>query len=136
MRKISPKSSDKDYFKYSILISLHYYEINYHPERPSKLKPFQNKYKFNNITPKEFEINNPNLLLVVYDENDRNTYMSNNNSINKAKIAKINNHRYAAIKPLKNKFVKLNKILESFSHIELREHNFTKYSKHGIKIKT
>ena len=40
MRKISPKSSDKDYFKYSILISLHYYEINYHPERPSKLKPF------------------------------------------------------------------------------------------------
>ena len=122
MRKISPKSSDKDSFKYSILISLHYYDINYHPERPSKLKPFENKYNVNNITPKEFEINNPNLSLIVYDENNRITYISNNNSINKAKIAKMNNHRYAAIKPLKNKFVELNKLLESFSDIELREH--------------
>ena len=37
-------------------------------------------------------------------------------------MAKINNYRYAAIKPLKNKFVKLNKLLKSFSHLELREY--------------
>ena len=44
MRKISPKSSDKDSFKYSILISLHYYDICFHPEKVSKPKPFKNKY--------------------------------------------------------------------------------------------
>ena len=32
------------------------------------------------------------------------------------------NDRYAAIKPLKNKFIKLDKLLASFLHIELREH--------------
>ena len=76
--------------------------------------------------------------MVVYDENDRITYMSNNNSINKAKIVKINNHGYAVIKPLKNKFVKLNTILESFSHIELREHILQNIINKidGIKIKT
>ena len=32
------------------------------------------------------------------------------------------NDKYAAIKPLKNKFIKLEKILASFSHIEWKEH--------------
>ena len=31
-------------------------------------------------------------------------------------------HRYTAVKPLKNKFIKVDKVLESFSHLELREH--------------
>ena len=55
MRRISPKSSDIDSFKYSILISLHYYDISYHPERISKLRVFENKFNFNNITPNDFE---------------------------------------------------------------------------------
>ena len=58
----------------------------------------------------------------MFDENDKVAYMSKNNNINKVQIVKINNHKYAAIKPLRNKFVKLNKILESFSHIKLREY--------------
>ena len=37
---IKPKSSDKDSFKYSILISLHNHNISNHPERISKLKPY------------------------------------------------------------------------------------------------
>ena len=41
MRKINPKSSDVDSFKYSILISLYYYDISFHPERISKLQPFE-----------------------------------------------------------------------------------------------
>ena len=61
MRKINPKSSDEDSFKYSILISLYYYEINFQPERVSKLKLFEDKYNFNHIKPNEFEINNPNI---------------------------------------------------------------------------
>ena len=35
MRKIDLKSSDADSFKYSILISLHSYDISFHPERTS-----------------------------------------------------------------------------------------------------
>ena len=68
--------------------------------------------------------------MTVFDENNNMIYLSKNNSTNKAKnnstnkahIVKLNNYKYAAIKPLKNKFIKLNKILESFSHLELREY--------------
>ena len=68
MRKINPKSSDSDSFKYSVLILLHYYDISLHSERISKLKLFENKYNFNYITPNEFEVNNPNISLTVFDE--------------------------------------------------------------------
>ena len=122
MRRISPRSSDIDSFKYSILISLHYYDISFHPERISKLKPFENKQNFKNITPNDFEINNPNISLTIFDENNEIIYSSKNNSANKAQIIKLKNDRYLAIKPLKNKLIKLDKLLKSFSHIELREH--------------
>ena len=59
--KNKPKSSNIDSFKYSILISLHYYDIYFHPERISKLKPFENKYTFAHSTPNEFKIINPNV---------------------------------------------------------------------------
>ena len=36
-------------------------------------------------------------------------------------IVKLENNRYAALKSLKNKFIKLDKMLKSFSHKELRE---------------
>ena len=122
MRKINPKSSDTDSFKYSILISLHYYDISFYPERISKLKLFENKYNFINITPTEFEINNPNVSLKVFNKNNKRIYTSKNNSTNKVQIAKLKNNRYAALKPLKNKFIKLDRLLASFSHIELRKH--------------
>ena len=41
---MNSKSSDIDSFKYSILISLHYYDIFLHPERISKLKTFEKQY--------------------------------------------------------------------------------------------
>ena len=122
MRKINPKSSDQDSFKYSILISLHHYDVTFHPERVSELKLFENKYNFHHINPNEFEINNANVSITVFDENDKILYMPNNNSINKARIVKLKDGRYVAMKPLKNRIVKLNKILETFSHIELKEY--------------
>ena len=122
MRRIRPRSPDIDSFKYSVLISLHYYDISFHPERISKLKPFENKYNFIYITPNEFKTNNSNISLTIFDENNEILYSSKNNSTNKAQIVKLKNDRFAAIKPLKNKFIKLHKLLESFSHIELREY--------------
>ena len=114
------------------MISFHYYDISFHPERISKLKPFENKYNFINITPDEFEKNNCNTLLTVFDENDKKIYSSKNNSTNKAQIIKLKNNAYAAIKPLKNKFIKLDNLLASFSHIELRKHMLQNILKNKI----
>ena len=71
MRKINPKSSDADSFKYSILISLHYYDISFHPDRISKLKAFEKKYNLIHITPTEFETNNSNISLTIFDEDNK-----------------------------------------------------------------
>ena len=106
MRRISPRSSDFDSFKYSVLIPLHYYDISFHPERISKLQPFENKYNFKNITPNDFEINNSNISLTKFDENNNIIYSSKNNSTNKAQIVKLENNRYEAIKPLKINLLK------------------------------
>ena len=122
MRKINPKSSDINSFKYSILISLHYYDISFHPERISKLQPFENIQHFSNIRPAEFEINNPNTSLTIFDENNKKIYIIKNNSANKAQIVQLKNNRHAALRPVKNKFIKLYKMLTSSSHKELREH--------------
>ena len=116
-RKIIPKLSNIDSFKYSILTSLHYYDISYHPEIISKLKPFENKYNFIDTTPNEFEINNPNISLTVFCEKNKIIYKPNNISGNKAEIVEIENHGYAAIKPLQDKFIKLNKSLKSSSYV-------------------
>ena len=109
MRKINTGSSNADCFKNSILISLHYYDVSYHPGI------------WNNIS------------LTVFDENNNIIYMPNNNSTNKAQTVKINNYRYAAIKLPKNKFIKLNELLKSFSHLELREHIIQNIPKNKIK---
>ena len=135
MRKINPKSSDIDSFKYSILILLHYYDISLHSERLSKLKPFENKYNFIHITPNEFEKNNRNISLTVFDENDNIIYLPKNNSTNKAQIVKFKDNRYAAIKPFKNKFLKLDELLNSFSHLDLREYMLQKILKNKMEGK-
>ena len=122
MRKINPKSSDIDSFKYSILISLHYYDIPYHRERISNLKQYENKYNFIHITPTEFEMNNPNISLNIFNEENQKIYTSKNDTTNKAYIVKLKNNRYAAIKPLKNKYTQLDEILKCLSQTELKEY--------------
>ena len=60
--------------------------------------------------------------MTVFDEKNKIIYKPNNISVNKARIVKIDDDRYAAIKPLKDKFIKLNELLNSFSHLELGEY--------------
>ena len=121
MRKINPKSSDTGSFKYSILTSLHYYDISFHPERTSKLKIFEKNYNFTRIIPTEFETNNSNISLTIFDEDYTIIYNTKNDSASKANIIQLKNNRYASLKPRKNKFMKLKKLLEPFSHKELTE---------------
>ena len=74
-------------------------------------------------------------------------YKPNNNSTHKAQIVKIDNSKYAVVKPLKNKFIKLDTVffsvyqtrLQSFSHLELRDHllhHILKNEIDGIELKT
>ena len=102
---------------------MNYYDISYHREKTTKLDAYANNYNFTNINPPGFQINNPNVSLMVSDEDGNTLYTSNNNnSVAIAKIVKINNCRYAAIKSQKNKYDRLNEILKSFSHKELKEY--------------
>ena len=106
MRKIDPKSNNNNSFKYSILISLHYYDIPYHREKTTKLDAFVNNYNFTNTYPSEFEKNNPNISLNILSEDNKLVYSSNNDCFKKAYIVKINENRYAAIKPSSDDSIK------------------------------
>ena len=99
---------------------LHYFDILHNPQKISKLMSFENIYNFTHNTPKEFEIDNPNISLTVFNE-DEKIYSPNNNTLNKAHKAKINDDRYAVIKPIKDHFIKLKELLQSFSQSELRD---------------
>ena len=90
-------------------------------QRISKLKPFEKHYNFIRITPTEYETNNSNISLTVFDEDNKKIYHSKNDSTNKAHIVQLTNNRYAALKPAKNKFMRLDKMSKSFSHKELKE---------------
>ena len=116
MAKINAESDNNDSFKYSIPISLHYHDIPYHKEKTSKLYPFANKYNSNDTNPVIFEKNNPHTSLVILDENYKLIYTSNNDSIKKAYIVKINEDRYAAIKPSSNNLIKIKQLNISISN--------------------
>ena len=122
MENINLKSSDIDSFKYSVLISFHYYGISFRPERISKLTSYENKYNFSNITPTEFETDRWNISITIFDENNKKLYNTKNNGTNKVNIVQLKINRYAALKPLKDKFMILEKILKSFSHKKFKGH--------------
>ena len=68
LRSINPKSTDIDSFKYSILISLHYYDLNTHKEKTNQLDKYINNYNFISNNPCDFEINNPDISLTIYND--------------------------------------------------------------------
>ena len=119
MRSINPKCSNNESFKYSILISLHYYHLNNHPERINKLSKYINKYNFSTSNYRDFENNNQSMTISVYNENKEIICTPKNNTGNKAHIVKINNHRYNALKPNKDKYIQLENVLKLFTHKEL-----------------
>ena len=60
-------------------------------------------------------MNNPSISLRIFDENNEMIHQTNDNGDTKGNIIKINNNRYAAIKPIKNKAIKLNQLMKSHS---------------------
>ena len=121
MRKKNQKSANIDSFKYSILISSHYYDISYHREKTSKLDTYASNYNFTNTHPTDFERNNLNISLTILDENNKLIHRSNNDGFKKAYIVKINEHRYPAIKPTSHNLIKAKQLTKKMSHTELEQ---------------
>ena len=121
MKTINPKCTSNDSFKYSILISLHYYDLCNHKERTNQLNKYINNYNFKSNNPCGFENNNPYISLTVCGEYGELLYKSLNKSNNKAYVTKINN-RYDALKSDKDKFAQLKQLLKQFKHKELTEY--------------
>ena len=111
-RSINPKCTNEDSFKYSIFISLHYYELNTHKERINQLNKYLSKYNFNSNNYDTFEKDNPNISLNGYDESKNLLHKTKNNSNNKAHIIKVNNFKYHALKPDKDKYIQLIELLK------------------------
>ena len=128
MRSINPKCTNDESFKYSILISLHYYDLKHHLERINQLKRYENRYIFKTNNYIAFENNNPSISLNVYNEYgdllQRATYSTNNIPYK----LKINNNRYHALKPNKDKYTILKETLELFTHKELTNFLLNKVS--------
>ena len=121
MKTINARCMNDDTFKYSIIISLHYYDLNSHKERIKQLNKYVNNYNFKSNNYNDFEINNRNISLTVYNDINEIIYNPKNKSNNKAYIIKINN-RYNALNPGKNKFIQLNQLLKQFTHKELTQY--------------
>ena len=66
-------------------------------------------------------MNNPHASLEIMDEDNNIVYSPSNTTNNKAVIVKLKNNRYAALKPIKNKYVKQKEILRSLSHKEIND---------------
>ena len=77
MKTVNPKCSNEDLFKYSILISLHYYDLNTHKAIINKFSKYINNYNFKSNNYITFE-NDSNISLNVYDENGKIIHNSNN----------------------------------------------------------
>ena len=58
----------------------------------------------------------------MFDEDKKKVYHSKNDSTNKTHIAQLKSNRYAGLKPPKNKFMQLEKMLKSFLHKEIKDH--------------
>ena len=46
---INPKNKDNECFKYAVIVALHHQEIERNPQRISELKPFVNRYNWEDI---------------------------------------------------------------------------------------
>ena len=92
MRKINPKCYNEGSFIYSILISLHYYDISQNPERITKVRAYTSNYDFTDTTANGFEMNNPHVSLEIIDEDRNIVYSPSNTTNNKAVVIKLKNN--------------------------------------------
>ena len=105
---LNPKLNDNKSFQYSITLSLYHKEIGNNFNRITKIKPYVNNFNWNNINflptnqdYKNFEINNENVSLNIYQFN--NEKISQLIMIKKqVNLLLLKNTHYVCIKNLKS----------------------------------
>ena len=109
---MNPKNNDNKSFQYSITLSLYYKEIGNNFNRTTKIEPCINNFNWINIKfppikqyYENFEINNENLSLNIYElDNEKicQLYKSNHNRQEVINLLLLENKHYVSIKNLKS----------------------------------
>ena len=103
MRLINIICTDKESFKYSVLLYIYYYNIKKNRARVSQLNTIINPYtdiKFNeNSDVIKFERDNPHISLFITNSEGNLLFFTRNNASIKVNIAKIDDYTYSLFKP-------------------------------------
>ena len=103
MRLINIICTDKESFKYSVLLYIYYYNIKKNRARVSQLINNINPYidiKFNeNSDIEQFERDNSHINLFIIDIDGNPMFLTRNNGSIQVTIVKLNNNRYSLVKP-------------------------------------
>ena len=118
MRLINIKYDNRDSFKYSILLSLYYYNIKINYNRPTEIDKHRDPYiliHFNDANHIiQFERENTLKDLLIIGINDKPLFITRNNANIKITIVKFNEYRYSFSKPtlecFNNNINEINKI--------------------------
>ena len=101
--------TDKESFKYSLLLYIYYYNIKKNRARVSQLINNINPYidiKFNeNSDIVQFEGDNTHISLFITDSEDNPLFLTRNNASIQVTIVKLNDYRYSLVEPSIKRFV-------------------------------
>ena len=118
MRLINIKYDNTDSFKYSILLSLYYYNIKINYNRPTEIDKHRDPYiliHFNDANHIiQFARENTLKYLLIIHINDKPLFITHNNANIKITIVKFNEYRHSFSKPtlecFNNNINEINKI--------------------------
>ena len=103
MRLINIICTDKESFKYSVLLYIYYYNIKKNRARVSQLNNIINPYidiEFNESSDViQFERDNPHISLFITNSDGNPLFFTRNNASIKVNIVKIDDYTYSLVKP-------------------------------------
>ena len=103
MHLINITCTDKESFKYSVLLYIYYYNIKKNHDRVSQLINNINPYiniKFNeNSDVMQFERANPCISLFITNSEGNPVFLTGNNGSIQVNIVKLDDYRYSLVKP-------------------------------------
>ena len=103
MRLINIICTDKESFKYSVLLYIYYYNIKENRAKVSQLINNINPHidiKFNENSDKvQFERDNSHINLFIIDIDGNPVFLTRNNGSIQVTIVKLNDNRYSLVKP-------------------------------------
>ena len=109
MRLISMICTDKESFKYSVLLYIFYYNIKENRARVSQLINNINPHiniKFNeNSDIVQFERDNSHINLFIIDIDGNPVFLTRNNGSIQVTILKLNDNRYTLVKPSIKRYI-------------------------------